>query len=427
MSRPTEKRRSRESFTRALERICRSLDECNEKVVESRSFIFRDEVDQATVRIDSIWVVGSYARGAMSCGDLDLVVDMTAIHGALPFSKAVAKSFFGVLPLVRYYQGRPEKNTSGVAFADAILVWEPGFDWGNSLRGIVLDPLAGPASRETDEIPFRLEQLRSDPEVFKDLISLKNQKQYEWEFLPIGKGDLLSFDPAQDLREAELSVIQWANMQMGAKSRQLIPALIRFLQQRDPQWIHRAPPYITDRSVMHCGSTVFYLGTPPLDLHRFVREPGVRQVALVPHLSARGPNGIWVIRRGPSHPDLLAAKGVKAYYLTEDNSPVTVIACGSNLDSGVTLIELATSHQAAERLVDDLYDEGERRPEISCAEGAELLKVICGVDVVDIFEGGRAYALTHQGRSHVSEWYGYEGPVSPLEEIARALRSQTPD
>ena len=427
MSKHTAQRRSRESFTRTLERICRTLSEINVKQVASRSFIFLDKLDHATVRIDSIWVVGSYARGALQCGDLDLVVSMTAIDGAIPFPKAVAKSFFGVLPLVRYYQGTPEKNSSGVAFPDAVLVWEPGRDWQRSLNAITPDPLAGPTARETDEIPFRLEQLRSDPDDLIDLISLKKQGQYEWEFVPITKADLSALEPHQDLHEDERSMIRQAEVRMGSKSRQLIPPLIRFLRQRDPNWLHCAAPYTADRSVLHCGSTIFYFGTPPVDLHRFKQEPGVWQVALVPHLSARGPNGIWVIRRGTQHPDLLAMQGVNAYYLRQGDHPMTILSNGSDRYSAVRLRELATSYQAAQNLRNDFYDaeEGESMPEIAHVAGIDVLKLIYGMDVIDIFSDcGLAHALTYRGISYVNECDGTEDSISSIEDVALALRTR---
>lgn len=77
----SEIRRTRDSFTRALERICERLDERNQFDVVYADLPDREKL-QAQVEIRKVGVVGSYARGATRCGDLDLVIQMRATKGS---------------------------------------------------------------------------------------------------------------------------------------------------------------------------------------------------------------------------------------------------------------------------------------------------------------------------------------------------------
>ena len=46
-----------------------------------------------------------------------------------------------------------------------------------------------------------------------------------------------------------------------------------------------------------CGSTLLAVGRPYVSVRLMMQGCDIRQVAVVPHLSARGPNGVWLIRR----------------------------------------------------------------------------------------------------------------------------------
>jgi hypothetical protein len=106
---PSEKRLLREAFTRKLRRLCERLDEPHPRTVVFKHWFQRD-LQTSDVSVTSLWVVGSYARGAPDCGDLDVVLTIKwTAHE--PATTAVTRAFFGTLPYVRYYFGEPFHRT----------------------------------------------------------------------------------------------------------------------------------------------------------------------------------------------------------------------------------------------------------------------------------------------------------------------------
>ncbi|WP_347927046.1 hypothetical protein [Pseudomonas helvetica] len=389
-----EKRYPRESFTKKLERICQRLDEACERSITYRH-IYSDETCQ--VEITSIWVVGSYARGAITCGDLDLVMGYNRIKGGLPSSRVLAKAFFGSLPLVRYYPGSPAENTSGVAFPEAIQIWSgPGCDWKASIKSITPNPNAGRAARKTDSIPLRDEQLRTYGDEYQDAADLERDGLWGWEFVEIGAPMLAPF-PTEELTDDEQHLLHGATF-MGRKSQQLIPALIRLMRKLEPYGSWTSVGGVQSR--LRCGGTEIDLGRPGLPLRFFDHNPWVHQLVLIPHISARGPNGAWIIRRGPNHPDLQAIAGRYAYFLASSGGPNKIIYCDKSQYMAPAALELLHSREEAQVLA-KLWSEGDETIEtdIGRAEGVELLSLFGLVDIVEI--GDHQLAMTHSGSSYL--------------------------
>ena len=105
-----EKRHPRERFTKQLIKMCRALDNAAQHDFEIDDY---DEICKGHMEALQLWVVGSYARGASTCADLDVVVNFTS-KGAAPRPRVIQRKFFGALPLLRVYEDTPEKNRSGV-------------------------------------------------------------------------------------------------------------------------------------------------------------------------------------------------------------------------------------------------------------------------------------------------------------------------
>lgn len=193
-----EKRYPRESFTKELMRICQRLDEHSVRTI-THKHIYRELT--CLLEITTVWAAGSYARGALLCGDLDLVIDYKQVEGVLPSPRVWGKAFFGSPALVRYYPGNPIENTSGVSFSEAIPIWTgPGCDWKAAIASIKPDPLAGRASRETDPIPLRDEQLRTYDNEYHEAVDMQRDGLWEWEFFKID-GQMLSPSAADDTAE----------------------------------------------------------------------------------------------------------------------------------------------------------------------------------------------------------------------------------
>lgn len=386
-----EKRYPRESFTKKLVRMCERLDETCERSVTYKYF-YQEATCQ--VEITSVWVVGSYARGALACGDLDMVLECRSLKGGLPLPRVLAKDFFGTLPLVRYYTGTPSENTSGVPFAEAVQIWSgAGCDWKSLIESILPDPNAGRAARETDSIPLRDEQLRTYGSEIHDAADMQRDGLLEWEFVEIDEG-MLSPIPDEEIEPKEGRLIRIAG-QMGTKSRQLVPALLRLMRDREPNASWRSDH--SNKVMLRCGGTFIHIGLPSLALGYLDTDPTIRQLALIPHLSARGPNGAWLIRRGPEHPYVKALANRHAFYLGCTGDPD--IIQGGNGAFAAKIIELFDSEDAAKENA-ILWADNDLEPlKVAHARGAELVSLLSRGDVVEI--GDHHLALTYRGASYL--------------------------
>lgn len=404
-----EKRHPRESFTKKLIRICQRLDEHSIRSI-THKHIYREFTCE--VEITSIWVVGSYARGAMACGDLDLVIGLQN-KGVIPSTRVWARAFFGSPSLVRYYPGDPIENASGVAFSEAIPIWSAsGCDWQSAIDAIKPDIHAGRAARETDLIPLRDEQLRTYHDEYHEAVDMQREGLWEWEFVEIGK-HMLAPIPSEEVVEDEQYLMRCSSM-MGRKSQELIPAIIKLMREQEPfsSWSSAD----SHRSKFRCGSSELHLGRPALPIDFFDYSPWVRQLILIPHISARGPNGAWIIRRGPEHPDCKALEGKHAYYLMSSGQPDTITYFDRSQHWAPIAIELLESHKEAEHLAAQFIDEEDfEEPEIGRAEGPDLLSLIGLVDIVEI--GGEQLAMTHAGSLYLKTG------IVTLEELVATLPS----
>lgn len=117
--------RSRDSYSRTLIAVCQRLDKTHAGVFTWKHPLAHVEL-QSRFSTNSVWVVGSFARGVPTCGDLDLVaeIDWQGDPVALPHKvfKALSIHHRGV----SLCDGTPDNNSSLVAFGDAILIWDNG-------------------------------------------------------------------------------------------------------------------------------------------------------------------------------------------------------------------------------------------------------------------------------------------------------------
>jgi len=404
-----EKRYPRESFTKKLERICQRLDEASVRTISHKDFFNKAATSQ--VEITSLWVVGSYARGAMTCGDLDLVLEYRLVEGHHPAPRTITKTFFGTLPYVSYYFGKPESSTSGVVFPNAIPIWtEPGGDWRAAIDSIKPVPSAGRAERETDSIPLRPEQLYMEPERLQQLVAQEKGGFIEWEFVEFTPADFEPV-PAGEMSERDRKLLRIAPM-MAKKSKVLIPAIIRLMKKHERFGIWESSD--SYRAKLSCGATVLHLGRPVLPYSAFDNDPSVKQYVLIPHISAKGPNGAWIIRRGPNHPDAQALANRHAFYLGSPGSPETVAYRDLNKTWSTEILELFNTHDEAKEFA-AMLDEGNESPEtvIGRAEGLDLISLFALVDVVEI--GDHQLAITRAGAAY------FDRDKATMEEIAAAL------
>lgn len=406
-----EKRYPRESFTKKLERICQRLDEASVRTIAYKNFLNRSATSQ--VEITSLWVVGSYARGAVMCGDLDLVLEYKVVEGAHPSTTSMTKTFFGTPQYVRYYFGTPESSTAGVVFENAVQIWNgPGCDWRAPINSITPDPGAGRAERETDSIPLRAEQLYMEPERLQQLVAQERDGIIAWDFVEISR-DHLKPIPIAGISDRDHRLIRVAPM-MGKKSQALLPAVIRLMARYSPFGDWDASE--SHRGKLRCGATVLHLGRPALPYYPFDDEPTIEQFALIPHISAKGPNGAWIIRRGTNHPDAQSLGGKSAYYLLSNGEPETVQYRDHGKSWSIELLQLFSTREDAEVFSAMVAADDEScRIEIGKAKGFELIHLFSVADVVEI--GDLQLPVTNTGCAY------FERDKAALEEILAALPS----
>ncbi|WP_460160727.1 hypothetical protein [Pseudomonas sp. S2_B10] len=408
-----EKRYPREWFTKKLERICQRLDEASIRTIAHKDFF--NKAATSRVEITSLWAVGSYARGAITCGDLDLVLEYRLVEGTHPAPRKITMTFFGALPYVSYYFGKPESSTSGVVFPDAILIWtEPGCDWRAAIDSIKPVTSAGRAKRETDAIPLRQEQLYMEPERLQQLVNQEKDGIIEWDFVEITRDDLEPI-PTAAVSERDRRLIRVAPM-MGKKSQALVPAIIRLMAKHSPYGDWDASE--SHRGKLKCGAKVLHLGRPALPYYPFDDEPTIDQFALIPHISAKGPNGAWMIRRGPNHPDAQSLGQKSAYYLLSNGEPDIVRYHDHGKSWSIDLLQLFNTRKEAEdfsAMINE--DDGAGRVEIGKAKALELISLFALADVVEI--GDHQFPVTNAGAAY------FDKDKATMEEIAATLPHTT--
>jgi hypothetical protein len=372
-----EVRRDRAVFTRKLEKICQALDTQCERDVVFKHFLLRKTLS-CTVRVTNVSVVGSYSRGALTCGDLDLVLQLQT-RGPIPRARTIAKSFFGVLPLVSYFHGTPDENDSGVPFPEAVRIWAgPGCDWRSDISGIKLNASAGPAPRESDCIPLRRKQLANSPEELNDLARQWNSASLEWEFVPFDK-PVKAENVPPTVKGSQRGRLWNYEFLMGAKSRELLPAQDLLMKERGPfgEW---SMPNFGVKNVMNCGGCMVLMGCPQVPVHLLIGNLCVHQLAVVPRFSSHGPNGAWLIRRGPKHEDVTAMGDTKAWYVFAPNQSPTIRIGSTDVD----VLMLFRSREEAQATA-ALWNDGDGpRFEAKCATGLELLRLCAASSVINI-------------------------------------------
>ena len=164
-----------------------------------------------------------------------------------------------------------------------------------------------------------------------------------------------------------------------------------------------------------CAGTFIYIGMPPLSVRDLVSDPSLWQIALVPHISGRGPNGAWLIRRGPEHPDVRAIAHTHAFHLGQPGEPDLI--CHVGRFKNVEVLELFRTAELAASEAAHWADEGFDEAQVIRATGNELLRLFRLVDAVEI--DGLSFPLTYAGAAH------FESDRVPLSDIIATLSLST--
>lgn len=407
MSYPSvEKRLPRAAMTKTLARLLARLDESHKAVFAS---------GEASVL--AVWAVGSYARGALTCGDLDLVVELDSkrIRG-----NEANRILFKSPARVRTYTGTPADNSAHVEFTEAVLVWQPGLDWKVAMESIQLNESASRFSRPSDDIPLRLEQLSGTWDTANEILAGKADDTFNWHFVPLEK--VTPVLPVEQTYSEQKMAKAMHCFVKGKANQALVPYLQGFSRLDDNNlrtWD------ITRRSEIYHGGTLFILAS--LWDPSVLSDISVKRVVVVPHLSTRGPNGFWVVERGANHPLTKLFSDSKAWVVaSSDGKPVVVGYGHGSIEESVSAVDLFSQASAATEFAaesDEVcpLDDGPRR--IVPFEGTELLNLLADFDMLT--EGLPDTVFSEKGLRRAL-WSGF--PREELEvltpaQVAEAFKS----
>lgn len=408
----TEKRFLRDTFTKKLIKICERLDASPVETITWRER-YIPGTPSADITIKKIWAVGSYARGALTCGDLDLVFEFERNGKYCPYTSLIAKKFFGNIQYTSLYSGTPDENSSGVAFPDAVEIWSgPGCDWKKTIDSITPDPEAGRASRPSDVIPLKPSQLNTSFEDIDEVIKLLEDGILESEFIEFT--DEL-FEPLED--EVKQEMLEFESYpKLGLATRKILPAIFRVIEGRDPFLTYE----IKDRSELKCGGTDVRIGRPCIPYASKFDDLSLRQVALVPHLTAKGPNGVWFLRRGPNHPLVHSFANKNMLVMSVDEKPAYVENASYLRGNSLSFLSLFSNKKLANKCLSDLNQGIDKNDEdFHTAKelgGKALHDAISGCDYIEI--DNKQYALNNHAAFNLM----IENPTqSKLKRILKKL------
>ncbi|NJD92454.1 MAG: hypothetical protein FIA91_13265 [Geobacter sp.] len=408
-----ERRRSRASFTKSLKRICQRIDSQRVFEVEWNDWYFHNP-QKARLQVNALWVAGSYARGALQCGDLDLVADIVTEEGGLPGKSTISRNVIGRFPDVRLYIGTPDENSSRVTFPEALLIWSPKTpDWQAAIDSIPIDPNATRFNRPHDILPLRKEQIADygEKDTFEQIISLLDQGLLTTEWVPLSDITVHAEEWSYAATEFFDCIERWC----GKKTQELMPYVIEWCMDKNSSdlW-HRDH---SEKTRFKIGGAEVCVGRPYIDL-RLLESLACSAIVIVPHISQRGPNGIWKLSRGVTHPLEQQFSACKAYYLAYGNQPSIV----EETDDWkrASCLELFSSRELAEEWQKN-FDDDEDDYEILEAVGSELLSLLSCVDLVEM--DSSRYAVTRGGQFFdETEIVTPEDMVSALTPLPKKLK-----
>ena len=411
-----EKRRQRTSFTRSLQRIAERIDRTCEFEVEWQNvFIRRKEKTKFCVK--NLWAFGSWAKGTSFCGDLDLIVDVEITEGFLPMTSALRRVLIKGARDVRLYVGNPEKNTSGVPVEDPVLIWsDSDRNWKKNIADVKPEPSADRFVRKIDAIPLRSEQLYEEIDALEKVVDLKNENILDWMWTPISNFNLDS----KHWSDTALSFYERLKDHCGKKTIEAMRVIIDWFEVNDPirTWNYDH----SSRAAFTINGNFVHVGRPTIDLRRLDHH-SCSGLMIVPHLSKRGPNGIWLILRGTKHSLERMFQKISIYYLKwKDQSPA-VVRVHSDWRQ-INLIEFFRKKTDAISFAREISEETEPEYCVSKVSGKELLRIISLVDQVDI--DGKLYAISLDGTWFDGEEFPRPAPEE-LKEILLRLTKSLPD
>ncbi len=342
-----------------------------------------------------------------------------------PKITSLIREAWGSLARVRVYQGDPECNSTGDALKDATLLWSKGMDWKATLESIKPDPTAGRQARKSDLVPFRPEQIGMAGNEMEALVDLVDQGVLTWRFIPMDEITPISsenmLDPKHD------PYIRRMVNSAGKQLQALAPYVLGFVQEHlDGEvagmgW--RDDLQHLQRSMKFNGTLIHAMtGPPPI---RQLDDIATHRLALVTYLDKRGPNGFWLVERGPNHP-LVKTFEKSSMWVIEEAPGQPYMSMNINNHETATYLMAEKTEKGAQRYLKDLNEGWDSDFEPLTARqvsGKELLDILA---LADAIEGKvRCVALNWRGEIDLKH-EGYDLKRSTPDELVAMFPLKAP-
>lgn len=284
----------REALTKKLHRIINTI-----------------ESGDTPIPVRKLWVFGSYARGALDCGDLDLaiVVDHPSKewlndnigHGWIleqmaKFQQQIKNSLGKRGERIEIVIETKDESIldffKGVPITDALLIWsEDELDWQTKIESIKADPNA---SRFKRSYPINLKRTGTSRDTMEKVLWLVNQKRLKMKSL-----DLNVIEPQLSRNQSKKLQFWRSNSFYGKETMEVLPYAFEWLRLEKK----RLPKYLFSATEIKSvsGSHFIHIGKINFDyaLGWMYSYKKARKLCLIPHLRKRSSKEMFVIERGP--------------------------------------------------------------------------------------------------------------------------------
>lgn len=418
-----EARVSRKSLLRTLGALVAQLDKAPEVSMPTYGKVNSpsegdDSFNQVTAT--GMWVTGDIAYGASSARRLEVLLEFTAPNLAYLNHSQVILHLLGFNLNVKVYAGRPEMNETGGYCSRAVKVWGPNLDSAAALNQLELMPTGTPPAKL---FPLADDQLDMSP---LERMALKEK---------IKSGVITSkFYPLDEVVDPVLTtsmlgpkqeLIRDAELVLPDPALDLTAAIYDYFRLVELCGAFRSKTTINaDECYLQHGSAIVFPGRGIKPNVALLDQTLISSIAYIPELSEKGPNGFWVLERGPIHPLRKAVQGLAAWAKTDVMGVLTVESSQpAGFDYVVSSLTLHQSSTAAEKAIDD---GGAYACRSKLLEGEQLLLALSLADAVSI--GDFRIPMTLEG-THLGTGFptGLPGVIKALQDIAGTVeRSARP-
>lgn len=316
---------------------------------------------------------------------------------------------------MRLYTGTPEKNSSRAIIEDAILIWSPeNRDCKANIAKIIPNPSIKRFQRKTDVIPLRNEQLYTEIDAIAAVVDLRAKGILDWSWAPFPEKEPDIDKWTSTSKEA----FERISNHSGIKTAVVMKHVINWFEKNDPI---RTWKFDNDsRAAFWINGNRIHAGRPSLD-HFYIDHQSCSGIMLVPHITKRGPNGIWHIRRGKNHPLEKMFSKVSAFALLDSNGTPEIVEAISGRDS-IEVIELFRDRKDAEDFLEDISEDLSDDSKIGKVSGRDLLAAISCVDQLSI--DWESYAITSKGTRFDGEKFNQPKPEELMTIISNFKASR---